>query len=205
MYSGRGSAGGGGGDGSLGVVSSASDVLAAQLRSPGFRTAPSGYDPDHVRDHLAAVHGIFSTLERRVHDLTREVVAAEAAAARAEAAAPAPPAAEDDELLAVVFEGQRRADQVLAEAEAEAARLAREADARIADLRDDSEVRRLRDAVEVARARWSELDAAAEQGRDDLRTVAEATRRARSLLRERLDAALRDITLMATSRATERT
>lgn len=189
----------------MGDVSTASDVLAAQLRSPGFRTAPSGYDPDHVRDHLAAVHGLVATLERRADELDREVAAAEAAAARAEASAPAPPAAEDDELLAAVFEGQRRADELLARAEAEADRLLRQADARVAELRDDSEVRRLRHAVDAARQRWSDTHAAVEQAEDDLRTVAEATRRCRSVVRERLDAALRDITLTATSSATERT
>lgn len=204
MYSGR-SAGGGGGGGSLGDVSTASEVVAAQLRSPGFRTAASGYDPDHVRDHLAAVHGVVATLERRIDDLSREVATAEAAARRAEADAPAAPAAEDDELLQAVFEGQRQADELLSRAEAEAARLAREADARVAVLRDDSEVRRLAAAVEAARRQWDDMHAAAEQAEDDLRTTAEATRRCRSVIRERLDAALRDITSTATSTTTERT
>jgi hypothetical protein len=189
----------------VGHVPTASEVLAAQLRSPGFRTVASGYDPDHVRDHLAAVHGVVATLERRIDDLARDVAAAEAAARRAEADAPAPPAAGDDELLTAVFEGQRQADEILARAAAAAARLAAEADARVAALRDDSEVRRLGAAVEAARGQWSAVHEAAEQAEDDLRTAAEATRRCRTVIRERLDAALRDITSTATSTATTST
>lgn len=177
-------------------MSTASEVLAAQLRSPGFRRAEPGYDPDQVVDHLGAVHSLIVGLERRTDELAAAVAQAEAAAARAEAEAP-PPSLDDDELLKAVFEGQRQADELLARAEAEADRLAAQADARIAELRDDRELRRLAAAVDEARQRWTALREATTAAEDDLRTVDQATRRCRAVIDERLTAALLDLAVMA--------
>lgn len=177
-------------------MSTASEVLAAQLRSPGFRRTEPGYDPDQVVDHLGAVHSLIVGLERRADDLAAAVARAEADAIRAEADAP-PPSLDDDELLKVVFEGQRQADELLARAEADAARLAAQADARIAELRDDRELRRLAAAVDEARQRWTALREAISAAEDDLRTVDEATRRCRTVIDERLTAALLDLAVMA--------
>lgn len=177
-------------------MSTASEVLAAQLRSPGFRRTEPGYDPDQVVDHLAAVHALIIDLERRADDLTAAVAQAEAAAIRAEAEAP-PPSLDDDELLKVVFEGQHQGDELVARAEAEAHRLAAQADARIAELRDDRELRRLAAAVDEARQRWMALREAVAAAEDDLHTVDEATRRCRGVIDERLTAALLDLAVMA--------
>lgn len=176
-------------------MSTVSEVLAAQLRSPGFRATERGYDPDHVRDHLAVVAGIVTTLERRIDQARAEAVAAESAAARAEAHSPAP-AVDDDELLAAVFEGQRQADDLMARAEAEAARLRRQADERVAALCDETEVERLRTAVDEARRRLADSQAAVAQAGDDLEAAAEATRRCRTLIGDRLAAALADLAEM---------
>lgn len=176
-------------------MSTVSEVLAAQLRSPGFRATEPGYDPDQVRDHLAVAAGVVTTLERRIDHTLREAAAAEAAAARAEEDSPAP-AVGDDELLAAVFEGQRRADDLAAQAEAEVARLQWEADERIAALRDETEIERLRAAVEQARQRLADSQAAVAQAHDDLEAAAEATRRCRTLIGDRLAAALADLAEM---------
>ncbi|MBW3667629.1 MAG: hypothetical protein KY443_00330 [Actinobacteria bacterium] len=189
-------------------MSTASEVLAAQLRSPGFRRTEPGYDPDQVVHHLGAVHALVVELERRSDDLAAAVAHAEAAAIRAEAEAP-PPSLDDDELLQVVFDGQRRADELLARAEAEAARLGDQADARIAELRDDRELRRLAAAVEEARRQWTALREAITEAEDDLHAVDVATTRCRAVIDERLTAALLDLAVMAetqlaTSSTTER-
>ena len=176
-------------------MSTVSEVLAAQLRSPGFRATEPGYDPDQVRDHLAAVAGIVTVLERRIEQTLAEAEAAESSAVRAEAHSPAPPV-DDDELLTAVFEGQRRADEVVAHAEAEAVRLRREADERIAVLCDETELQRLRAAVDEARERLAETQAAVVQADDDLQTAAEETRRCRTVIGDRLAAALADLAEM---------
>ena len=176
-------------------MSTVSEVLAAQLRSPGFRATEPGYDPDQVRDHLAVVAGIVTTLERRIERTSAEADAAEVAAARAEVHSPAP-AVDEDELLGAVFEGQRRADDLLARAEVEAARLRRQADERIAALRDETEIERLRAAVDEARQRLADSRAALAQAHDDLDEAAEATRRCRTLIGDRLAAALADLAEM---------
>lgn len=172
-----------------------SEVLAAQLHSPGFRATEPGYDPDHVRDHLAVVSGIVATLERRIADTLSAAAAAESAAVRAEVAAPAP-AVDDDELLSAVFEGQRQADEIVERGEAEAVRLVREANQRIAELRDETELDRLRNAVDEARRQVAETQAAVAQADDDLRTAAEATRQCRTAIGDRLAAALSDLAEM---------
>lgn len=176
-------------------MSTVSEMLAAQLRSPGFRSTEPGYEPDDVLGHLASVHELVVGLERRIDQVRAQARAAEAAAERAEAHATVP-APDDDELLTVVFEGQRRADDLLAAAEHQAVTLEREADARIAELRDDSEVRRLAAAVEATRGRLERTQEALRQADDDLRTVAEATRRCRETIGDRLAAALADLTAM---------
>lgn len=168
-------------------------MLAAQLRAPGFRASEPGYDPEQVRDHLALVHGLVATLEHRIEEASGAAQAAEAAARRAEADTVVDP---DDELLAVVFDGQRRADDLLAQAEAEAVRVLREADARVAELRDERELQRLRLDAEAARQRLAETQAAVEAADDDLRTVAEAVRRCREAVGDRLAAALADLAEM---------
>lgn len=190
-------------------VARTSEVLAEQLRSPGFRTVDGGYDSEAVRDHLVLAHGLITRLERDVEEFQARALAAEAAADTAEAHAPPAPSAEDDELLRVVFEGQARADALLAAAEAEAARLAAAADERVAALRDDTELARLRAlAAEraAAAARVQEAVAAAE---DDLRAVAEATDACRRVVGDRLAAALADLraepALAGTITSTERT
>lgn len=185
-------------------MSTASEVLAAQLRSPGFRRAEPGYDPDEVVDHLAAVHSLVVALEQRTDELTAAVAQAEAVAARAETDAP-PPSLDDDELLKAVFEGQRQADELTARAEAEAARLERQADARIAELRDDRDLRRLAAAVDEARQRWTALRDAVAEAEDDLRSVDEATTRCRAVIDERLTAALLDLAVMAETELTSST
>ena len=176
-------------------MSTASEVLAAQLRSPGFRSAEPGYDPEHVRDHLVRVHDFVALLEQRIEETSAAAVASEAKALRAEAESPAPEP-DDDELLALVFEGQRRADELVATAEAEAARLRREADDRIAVLCDQREVERLRAAVDEARQRLADTQAAVVQADDDLRAAADATRRCRTTIGDRLAAALADLAEM---------
>jgi hypothetical protein len=170
-------------------MSTASEMLAAQLRSPGFRSAEPGYEPEDVLDHLAVVHDLVTGLQQRLADTTARAAAAEEAAARAEAHAPVPDP-DDDELLAVVFEGQRTADDLVASAEERAAAIGREADARIAELRDDREVRRLTAAVEETRRQVDETLDAVRQLDDDLRSTAEATRHCRAVVDERLGAAL---------------
>lgn len=177
-------------------MSTASEVLAAQLRSPGFRTAEPGYEPDQVRDHLALTLEIVDGLERRLAEVVSRTRTAEEAAARAEAQSTTP-APDDDELLTVVFEGQRQADRLVADAEERATTLQRQADERIAELRDDSEVRRLAAAADDTRRRLLEAQAALEQVDDDLRAAAEATRQCRAAIRERLGAALADLSDMA--------
>lgn len=182
-------------------MSHVTEVLAEQLRAPGFRTADRGYDPASVHDHLAAELAALTQLERRVEETTARAVAAEAAAVRLEAEADTPPAGED-ELLTVVFDGQRQADAVVAEAEADATRRRQEADERIAALRDDSEVRRLRVLVEERRAQLAATSAAAARTEDDLVAAAAATRACRETVGERLAAAAAGLRAMAASTTT---
>lgn len=183
-------------------VSRVSEVLAEQLRAPGFRTAERGYDREHVRDHLAVAHALVTQLERQMAEIEWRAEQAEVRATQAEAGVDVPPP-QEDELLTVVFDGQRRADELLADAEATAHRLLREADERVAALRDDSEVRRLGALAEeraLTLARTEDTVAAIE---DDLHVTGEATRACWEAIGDRLAAALADLQEMATS--TERT
>lgn len=140
-------------------------------------------------------HGLVTRLEGDVEDFQTRARTAEEAAARAEATADLP-APEDDELLLVVFDGQRRADALVEAAEAEAARIHRAADDRIAVLRDDAEVVRLRALVaERAGATAAAVEAVA-AAEDDLRAVAEATEACRRVVGDRLAAVLDDLRRM---------
>ncbi|HEX2038417.1 MAG TPA: hypothetical protein VHF47_01660 [Acidimicrobiales bacterium] len=185
-------------------MSRVSEVLAEQLRAPGFRTVERGYDQDGVRDHLAVAHALVTQLERAVADTERRAQEAEVRAARAEAGADVP-SAHDDELLSVVFDGQRRADELVADAEVAAARVLREADERVAALRDDSEVRRLEAAAEERRAALARTEDEAAGLEDDLHVTGEATRACREAIGDRLAAALADLREMAATTSTERT
>lgn len=172
------------------------------IASPAFRTAEPGYEPDEVDEHVAVVREVVVDLERRVDEVTAQALAAEAAAARAEAHATVPAPA-DDELLTVVFDGQRQADDLLARAEEQAAARHREADLRIAELRDDSEVRRLTAAVDDTRRRLHDAREALRRVDEDLRVTAEATRQCHTVVDQRLAAAMAD--LAETELVTERT
>ena len=176
-------------------MSTVSEVLAAQLHAPGFRIAEPGYEPDGVNQQLVRIHGMVEALERQVAEVTAQARAAEEAAARAEAHAPAP-APDDDELLAAVFEGQRRADDLLAAAEDRVVQLRRAADDRIAALLDDSEVRRLATAVDETRRRLDETRDALDRVEGDLWAATEATRRCRVVIGDRLAAAMADLMAM---------
>jgi predicted nucleic acid-binding Zn-ribbon protein len=180
-----------------------SEVLAEQLRAPGFRTVERGYDQESVRDHLAVAHALVTQLERAVVELERRADDLEGRVARAEAGMPVPEP-EDDELLAVVFDGQRRADELAADAEAAAVRVLQEADERVAALRDDSERRRLAALVEERQAALAEVEEVVAGIEDDLHVTGEATRACREAIGDRLAAALADLREMATS-TTERT
>ena len=180
------------------LVSRVTEVLAEQLRVPGFRTAERGYDQESVRDHLAVAHALVTQLERDVIDVEARAERAEARAAHAEAGVDAPPP-EEDELLAVVFDGQRRADQLLADAEATVARLRHESDERIAALRDDSEVRRLRAEVEERQSALERVEETVAGIEDDLHVTGEATRACREAIGDCLAAALDDLRDMAAS------
>jgi len=169
-------------------VSRVAEVVAERLRAPGFRTVQRGYDPDNVRDHLAVAHALVTQLERQVVETERRADALEAQAARAEV-----PVSEDDELLAVVFDGQRRADELVADAEATAAQLLRAADERVAELRDDSEVRRLRAEVEERQAALERTEDVVAEAEDDLHVTGEATRATLDAIGDRLAAALNDL------------
>lgn len=172
------------------------------IASPAFRTAEPGYEPDEVDGHVAVAREVVADLQRRVHEVTERARAAEAAAIQAESHATVPAPA-DDELLTVVFKGQRQADDLLARAEEQAAARHHEADLRIAELRDDSEVRRLTAAVDDTRRRLHDAREALRRVDDDLRAAAEATRRCHTVLDERLAAAMAD--LADTELVTERT
>jgi hypothetical protein len=184
-------------------VSRVSEVLAEQLRAPGFRTAERGYEQEKVRDHLAVAHALVTQLERQIEEIEWRAEQAEARAAQAEAGVDVPPP-QEDELLTVVFDGQRRADQLLADAEATVHRLAREADERVAALRDDSEVRRLEALAEERRLSLERSEEAVAAIEDDLHVSGEATRACREAIGDRLAAALEDLRDMA-STSTERT
>lgn len=184
-------------------MSRVSEVLAEQLRAPGFRTAERGYDQESVRDHLAVAHALVTQLERQVKEIEWRAEQAEARAAHAEAGVDVPPP-QEDELLTVVFDGQRRADQLLADAEATVHRLARQAEERVAALRDDSEVRRLEALAEERRLSLERTEEAVAAIEDDLHVSGEATRACREAIGDRLAAALEDLRDMA-STSTERT
>jgi hypothetical protein len=153
-----------------------------------------GYDEDAVRDHLTTAHGLITRLERDVDEFEARAVAAEQAAARAEAAVPVP-TVENDELLRAVFDGQARADALVAAAEAEAARIEQEADERIAVLRDDTEVALLRARVADRTEALADLEERVAAAEDDLGAAAAATEECRRVVGERLAAALRDLRL----------
>jgi hypothetical protein len=180
-------------------MSRVAEVLAEQLRAPGFRTAQHGYDQDGVRDHLAVAHALVTQLERRLADTSARADALEAQVAEVEATHSAPPP-EEDELLAVVFDGQRRADQLLVDAENTVARLARETDARIAELRDETERERLRALAAERQAELEHTEEAIRGLEDDLHVTGEATRACREAVGEQLAAALTHLTTMSTER-----
>lgn len=185
-------------------VSRVSEVLAEQLRAPGFRTAERGYDQESVRDHLAVAHALVTQLEREVDECEWRADQAETRAGQAEAGIDVP-SPQEDELLTVVFEGQRRADELSAEAEATAHRLLRQADERVAALRDAGELRRLEAAAEERRLALERTEEAVATIEDDLHVTGEATRACREAIGDRLTAALADLQQMATSTSTERT
>lgn len=180
-------------------MSRVAEVLAEQLRAPGFRTAERGYDQDGVRDHLAVAHALVTQLERRIAETLARVDEVEARVAEAEATA-APPPVEEDELLAVVFEGQRRADQLLVDAENTVTRLARETEARIAELRDTSERERLRALADAHRADLDATEAAVRELDQDLHVTGEAVLACREAVGDRLAAALTHLASMSTER-----
>jgi cell division septum initiation protein DivIVA len=180
-------------------MSRVAEVLAEQLRAPGFRTADRGYDQDGVRDHLAVVHALVTQVERRIAETERRADDLEARVVEVEAVNAAPPP-EEDELLAVVFDGQRRADQLLVDAENTVARLTRDTEARIAELRDETERERLRALVAAKQEELEHTEAAVRTLEDDLHVTGEATRACREAVGDRLAEALTHLTSMSTER-----
>ena len=180
-------------------MSRVAEVLAEQLRAPGFRTVERGYEQDGVRDHLAVAHALVTQLERRIAEATARADDLEARVAEVEATGTTPPP-EEDELLSVVFDGQRRADQLLVDAENTVARLAREAEERIAELRDETERERLRALLVERREELRHTEEAVRALDDDLHVTGEATRACREAIGERLATALTHLTTMSTER-----
>lgn len=180
-------------------MSRVAEVLSEQLRAPGFRTAGRGYDQDGVRDHLAVAHALVTQLERRRAEVLARAAEVEVRLAEVEATTASTPP-EEDELLNVVFEGQRRADQLLVDAENTVARLARETEEHIAELRDETERQRLRALVEERRAELDRTESAVRDLEDDLHVTGEATLACREAIGDRLAAALIHLTSMSTER-----
>lgn len=155
---------------------------------PSFRTVKRGYDPDEVEAHLAQFEARRHQLEGRLAQVEARI--AEAERALAAAARDGEPPAEELDLIGVIQAGERAGDAVLAQALDEVARVSGQAEARIALLKDRTEVARLAAAVDAGRRLLADLQAARAAAIEDLESVHDGLERTREAAVEGLDEVL---------------
>jgi cell division septum initiation protein DivIVA len=173
------------------------EKLASQLKDPPFRTSESGYDPDDVRFFLDDVGARLERLESMVEKAEARANAAERKlkGARRFARAGATIGTDPGVLNEVVHAGGRRAEEVVASAAVEAARLRQDAEARLAAAQavmDDPEPE-LRAAVDEQRAALRVAMTASHGVQDDLEAVQEAVLAGRHEILSGLEQHMREL------------
>lgn len=171
------------------------EKLAAQLKEPVFREAESGYDPDDVRTFLDELAARLAVLEERVEEAETVAHRAERRLKKAHKFAKASGALGVDTSILdeVVMDGQREAQELLVRADVEKARLAAEAEARVAAAKQSVDQSGLRAEIEERRAdvvRQQELEHALAGNLD---AAGWAVRSARDEILSGIDQQLREL------------
>lgn len=175
------------------------EKLAEQLREPLFRSDESGYDPLDVRAFLDEAAARLAVLEARV---AKAEARAEKAERRLESAwrfvksggvvLDADTGVLDD----VVMAGQHRAEQIVADAEAEVIRLRQEAVQRVAESTQAIDDPRLRTELDEQRQSLRSQLETCHVAQADLETVDRAVQSARRDLLSELERELAELASM---------
>lgn len=175
------------------------EKLAEQLREPLFRTEEEGYDPLDVRAFLDEVAARLAVLEARVAKAEARADKAERrlASARRFVSNRGPiPDADTGALDDVVMAGQRRAEQVVIDAENEVVRLRDEAARRVAEAREAVDDPRLRAELDEQRQSLKAQQENCHLAQADLETVDSAVQDARRALLSGLQHELEELAAM---------
>lgn len=175
------------------------EKLAEQLREPVFRTDEAGYDPLDVRAFLDEAAARLAVLEARVAKAEARAEKAERrlASARRFASSRGPGAEPDTGALdEVVMAGQRQAEQMVIDAEAEVVRLRQEAVARVAEARQAVDDPRLRAELDEQRQSLRAQTENCHLAQADLETVGHAVQDARRALLSGLQHELEELATM---------
>jgi DivIVA domain-containing protein len=174
------------------------EKLAAQLRDPLFRTSESGYDPDHVGAFLDEIAARLAVLEDRVASAEARAERAERrlAAARRYAAGADGAGSDTGVLDEVVFAGQQRAEEIVAESAVEAERLRAEAVARVAAAKQSVDDPALRAELDEQRHRLRRQLESCHHRQADLEVVDRAVQGARGSILADLERELAELAAM---------
>lgn len=171
------------------------EKLAAQLREPVFREAESGYDPDDVRGFLDELAARLAVLEERVDEAETVAYRAERRLKKARKFARASGALGVDTSILdeVVMDGQREAQELLLRADAEKARLAAEAEARVAAAKQSVDLSGVRAQIEERRADVARQQELGHALAGNLDAAAQAVRTSRDEILAGIDQQLREL------------
>jgi cell division septum initiation protein DivIVA len=175
------------------------EKLAEQLREPVFRTEEAGYDPldvraflDEAAARLAVLEARVAKAEARAEKAERRLASARRFAASRELAIEPDTGALDE----VVMAGQRQAEQLVVEAEAEVVRLREEAAARVAEAKQAVDDPRLQTELDEQRQALRVQQENCHLAQADLETVGGAVQDARRELLSGLQHELEELAAM---------
>jgi len=176
------------------------EKLASQLHEPPFRTAEAGYDQADVDGFLSEVAARLNVLEARVAAAEQRAEVAEASLARARwragqesGATVESPVPSGAELAGAIRAGERRADEVRAEAARRVEQVRADAEARVVEFHRDAKLPDLRTRMALLRDEAAVITARRDAARESMDAAMAAVTSARGQILGGIDAALVDL------------